>query len=508
MAITDLTNTKWVFNETGCSGYGTDDTTKRFNIDFICDNQTLTTINAPYIYGGGRYRFSTIQLGSYVYLRTTDYIYTQMSLTDGEGWYSIDTQVYTKMSEPPTITITGGTDVTNPDLIAWLEQNATLQQIIQTTTFDLSTLQLSTGTHVVQVKARASGYRDSDFSNVVNYNIPYSVVGNITNGTLSGDMSIPINTTENVREYTITPNSNYPTPENVTVTNATVYAYNRKLGKLYIRNVTGNVVITASCTQTISGSLLIAGCTDNSGNYGGSWSTFSLKYSKEKLPSGSMEYSYDNATWNSWDGKSIASRNGVLYLRGQCSKLVSFPSIAFYPHPDNWLDITATSNSFVYCFGNIETLINYQTVLSGQHVSLDKDCCHYLFRSSRYNSSSDVYYHYDNNLVKGPDLPSTTLGENCYYGMFGGCKQLKVLPELPATTLLDAVYYAMFGGCSNIKLSETRVDDYQTPYRIPATETSSTYASNSTTSMFHSTGGSFTGTPSVNTTYYTSNIVG
>lgn len=36
-------------------------------------------------------------------------------------------------------------------------------------TFDLSTLQLSAGTHTVQVRARAQNYRDSNFSNSVSY---------------------------------------------------------------------------------------------------------------------------------------------------------------------------------------------------------------------------------------------------------------------------------------------------------------------------------------------------
>lgn len=36
-------------------------------------------------------------------------------------------------------------------------------------TFDLSTLQLSAGTHTIQVKARATGFKDSNFSNSVSY---------------------------------------------------------------------------------------------------------------------------------------------------------------------------------------------------------------------------------------------------------------------------------------------------------------------------------------------------
>lgn len=37
------------------------------------------------------------------------------------------------------------------------------------TTLDLSTLDLTDGTHTVKVKAKADGYRDSEFSNEVNY---------------------------------------------------------------------------------------------------------------------------------------------------------------------------------------------------------------------------------------------------------------------------------------------------------------------------------------------------
>ena len=35
--------------------------------------------------------------------------------------------------------------------------------------FDLATLDLADGTHIVKVKAKANGYRDSEFSNEVSY---------------------------------------------------------------------------------------------------------------------------------------------------------------------------------------------------------------------------------------------------------------------------------------------------------------------------------------------------
>ena len=64
----------------------------------------------------------------------------------------------------------------------------------------------------------------------------------------------------------------------------------------------------------------------------------------------------------------------------------------------------------------------------------------------------------------------------------------------------------MFYGCRLIKLSTTQTGEYQTPYRIPKSGTGTT-ATGALTEMFANTGGTFTGTPSINTTYYTSNTV-
>ena len=47
-------------------------------------------------------------------------------------------------------------------------------------TFDLSTLQLAEGTHTIQVKARATGFKDSNFSNSVTYEIVSSATITIT----------------------------------------------------------------------------------------------------------------------------------------------------------------------------------------------------------------------------------------------------------------------------------------------------------------------------------------
>ena len=59
-----------------------------------------------------------------------------------------------------------GTDAQNPQLIGYLSENADPSAV---TTFDLTSLGLSAGDHTIKVKATATGYADSDFSNSETY---------------------------------------------------------------------------------------------------------------------------------------------------------------------------------------------------------------------------------------------------------------------------------------------------------------------------------------------------
>ena len=106
-------------------------------------------------------------------------------------------------------------------------------------------------------------------------------------------------------------------------------------------------------------------------------------------------------------------------------------------------------------------------------------------------------------LTQAPALPATKLAIHCYIYMFQGCTALTQAPALPATKLEAQCYRSMFSGCTSLKLSSTKTDEYTQEYRIPSSGDSVT-ASNSLFSMFASTGGTFTGTPAINTTYYLS----
>ena len=58
-------------------------------------------------------------------------------------------------------------------------------------------------------------------------------------------------------------------------------------------------------------------------------------------------------------------------------------------------------------------------------------------------------------LIKAPEMPATTLSNDCYSNMFNGCTALTEAPDLPATTLSSYCYNAIFYGCTALtKTSE------------------------------------------------------
>ena len=120
-------------------------------------------------------------------------------------------------------------------------------------------------------------------------------------------------------------------------------------------------------------------------------------------------------------------------------------------------------------------------------------CYNYMFRDC-------------SSLIIPPKLPATKVGIFSYSSMFMNCSNLICIPKLPATNLTSFSYHSMFQWCSKIRLSTTQTWDYQTAYRIPTTWTAS-YQSNSLQDMFKSTWWTFTWTPTIHTTYYTSNAV-
>lgn len=310
---------------------------------------------------------------------------------------------------------------------------------------------------------------------------------------------------------------------------------------------------------------------------------------------GTLETSTDCITWTTWDGTTTVSSNtGKIYVRGSNNTVITGSTAS--ETAGRW-QLTGTAISIS---GNIEALLDYQTVAGGSMVAnpatrafyglirknaniidasnlelprtalvtgiymtmfysctglinapalpatvIAADC----YRSMFYGCSSlatapalpattlanDCYrqmFFNCTSLTATPTLSATTLAINCYYGMFKGCSSLTtisalpattlangcyeqmfhsctslaVLPALPAITLADGCYNNMFTSCSNIKLSTTQTGEYVNAYRIPPIGTA-TVGSGSLNNMFAFTGGTFTGQPYANTTYYTSNTI-
>ena len=294
--------------------------------------------------------------------------------------------------------------------------------------------------------------------------------------------------------------------------------------------------------------------------------SFTLKVNDAtKHWNGTLEYSTDTFSWSTWDGTTTLSSatsgsDNVLYLRGTRNTKITGNQSSYR---------RVLTGTDVKCKGNIENLLDYATIESGDHPTMDSYCYAYMFyrctsltQAPALPATTLAFFCYQSmfqdctSLTQAPALPATRLKNSCYYFMFSGCTSLTQAPALPATTLasycyqgmfrgctsltqvfaLPAInlqdycystmfmdctsltkapalpatalitncYYAMFRGCTKIKVSSVQTGEYTVAYRIPSSGTGTT-DSNALTNMFTSTGGTFTETPEINTTYYLSN---
>ena len=144
-----------------------------------------------------------------------------------------------------------------------------------------------------------------------------------------------------------------------------------------------------------------------------------------------LEYSVNNGKWTTVEAGTevpFGGTNGDLRLRGinpngTATSWNAYSTITF-----------TEANVNVACTGDIRTLQdwrNYNIVETNnaRFCSLFKDC---------------------SVLTSAPELPATTLANECYQCMFSGCTSLTSAPKLPATTLADYCYSIMFGGCTSL----------------------------------------------------------
>ena len=148
---------------------------------------------------------------------------------------------------------------------------------------------------------------------------------------------------------------------------------------------------------------------------------------------GTIEYFASDKTWTAWDGTTTLSAVAddseyLLYLRGTGNRTITGGDTA---------GIWVLSGTNIKCIGNIDNLLDYATVESGNHPTMANNCYRYMFQGCT-------------SLKKAPELPATTLADNCYNSMFYGCTSLIKAPELPAITLANSCYTYMFAGCNSL----------------------------------------------------------
>ena len=152
-----------------------------------------------------------------------------------------------------------------------------------------------------------------------------------------------------------------------------------------------------------------------------------------------FQYSVNGGEWKTVESSEEVTFGGTygdLRLRGTDNPngTAAYFNSNYGSLPDN-LYIEFSTDAKVACTGDIRTLLDYKT-----YKTVD-------------TSNARFFGLFDNCtvLTSAPDLPATTLADNCYSNMFWGCSSLTTAPELPAKTLAKDCYSSMFGECTNLK---------------------------------------------------------
>ena len=150
----------------------------------------------------------------------------------------------------------------------------------------------------------------------------------------------------------------------------------------------------------------------------------------------SIEYSVNGGNWqpfeveteNTYKAITFGGNHGNLRMRGMSAN-------GTCQNNSNKTTVTFGNTSVdVSCTGDIRTLVDYTNYLN----------------ASTSNARFCGLFEGCTNLISAPELPATTLAQDCYSSMFSGCTGLTTAPELPATTLAQDCYSSMFSGCTGL----------------------------------------------------------
>lgn len=227
MSVSDLTNTKWVLDNTlgdiqsMAGGYEA-----TYNINFVSNETTNTSMTFTYDIG------SDIGTGDVQNQGLSYYSYGRVYDSYNNTWANTAFQ---------TIEISGGTDATNSTLISWLESNATQQvEPTSSTTNKIGGLSIIKK-HFGDLEVIKEVLNGATIYEAVK---TYTITTTITNGSYTGDSTIT-----NTASVTISANTGYSLPSTISVSGAT-YTYDSTTGVVNLSNPSGNVTIEATCVAS------------------------------------------------------------------------------------------------------------------------------------------------------------------------------------------------------------------------------------------------------------------
>ena len=182
-------------------------------------------------------------------------------------------------------------------------------------------------------------------------------------------------------------------------------------------------------------------------DWGDAYVKFNNRYQESTI-----QYSTDGSTWETYTDEAIKLTKGqYVQFKGVITKYALNTHFSTFILKDGLFNL----------YGNLTSLDNYISTFNGGNKY------RYMFENTNVydcsmlntgiktikagNTLSYMFYNCKY-LVKVPELPATTLANNCYEYMFQGCTSLTTLPSglLPATTLARSCYKNMFSGCSSL----------------------------------------------------------
>jgi hypothetical protein len=144
-------------------------------------------------------------------------------------------------------------------------------------------------------------------------------------------------------------------------------------------------------------------------------------------PGSAIEYSINNGNWvNATNGTAISTSGNSIRFRGSGRTTL--------------FQIPVSNNAWTLVGSNITISGNMNALLDYNNPPTSIGSCAFCI----------MFYNQTSIKTFNASLPSTTLANYCYSGMFMNCTSLVNAPFLPATTLADRCYYTMFSGCTSL----------------------------------------------------------